>query len=117
MYKIKYIIFGYTPTMGENLMALGIVVEGPKGGCYYLDFNTARELIIKVKNMNKEEINRFMYYGYEVFEDLAKKLNNKQVISIKDSSETLTKLRKRMDIRKVLLGSKQYDMIRNNLIL
>ena len=46
-----------------------------------------------------------------------KKLNNKQVIRIKDSSETLTKLRKRIDIGKVLLGSKQYDTIRNNLIL
>lgn len=117
MYKIKYTLFGYAPEHGDSLMVIGTVIEGPKGGNYYLDFNTSRQLIIDISNFNKDELHRINYFAYEVFEELAKKLNNKQVIRIKDSSETLTKLRKRIDIGKVLLGSKQYDTIRNNLIL
>lgn len=116
MYKIKYIVFGEVIDICQ--MICGMVVEGPKGGAYFMDFSTARNCLIATGKFNIDEIKQFQYYGYEKFDELAKKLKNRKDIASYEGMDTFKRLKKDIPgIKEVLLNSRQYNMIVKNLIL
>lgn len=116
MYKIKYIVFGEMIDICQ--MICGMVVEGPKGGTYFMDFSTARNCLIATGKFSHEEVKQFTYYGYEKFDELAKRLNNRKDIASYESLNVIRLLKREIPgLKEVVLNSRQYNIIVKNLIL